>query len=1124
MKKFISKFETKNEPCSAGGSSSRETNSFVGKTFKLSKENVVTVEEVLAEGGFAVVFLVKGAKGERYALKRLYVNNEYDLGVCNREIKIASNLSGHKNIIGYIDHSINAKGNGVHEILLLMPYCKTNLLTQMNARLGTGFTEPEVLQIFCDVAEAVARLHQCQTPIIHRDLKVENVLQNDLGHYVLCDFGSATARILNPTSHGRTTVEEEIQRYTTLSYRAPEMIDLFNGQDITVKADIWALGCLLYKVCFFTLPFGESTLAIQSGQFSIPDGSKYSRGVHQLIRYMLEPDADRRPNIYQVCEVAFGIAGRANPVRNLTKCSVPPLDTLPVPPFESETKRLPTAPGGPAGGQHGGSTPKPAKPSAGQLPLEGGTSVAPRQRPKASQVATPGQMGVSSFSLGLPPNPSPKNIISSPTPGMAPVAGTIGTTAPTDAPEAFVAKFAANFPPASNSSSVPTVAAASAGSIDPTAPTVAGKDGTAVTALPAQPVAVAALFQTTYPDPFREAELAPIPSGGEMPTASAPNSSSSSLSMVHSPSHAGTQQQHPGPSSAAAQTPTLGGSNSSSSSGVHGAGVGILAPPKPSGHRRNVSDTSAFNKAFATETSQFLAPFDQSTNNYQPSSSVSPSVGQTAASVGASMASGSNSSLHKQQQQQHASSLASSSNPQLFQQQRSTSSAGGSANWNPFGDPTPFAQMTEDHIFGEEFDKIREQGSQGSLKTPPEVPRHSSLPLIQTAASAAGNMAALSTVQQAAPFSPENIPDTLGDDEDDPFSSAPFSLPVRTDKSKSFKLASRKVIVIDGGFSTQLTEHVGAKLDKDPLWTSRFNATNPAAVLETHLDYLKAGADCILTNTYQASIEGYMDFLDLNEDESLKLIRASVELARRARTRYLAEKLENKSHKIPWVVGSIGPYGAHLHDGSEYTGAYADHVPANRLQKWHRPRINAIVEAGVDALAIETIPCRMEAEALLDLLSADHPTVRFWISFQCRDGASLAHGENFAETVLGLWNRARQLANPNLLAIGVNCVNPQHVLPLLRSVHELLQQRAAGTPPESERIPLIVYPNSGEQWDAAASCWRGAENLTPLETYLPQWVEMGVKFVGGCCRTNARDIKRIKKAVIGLYGSRSNEN
>ncbi|XP_049280096.1 AP2-associated protein kinase 1 [Anopheles funestus] len=1101
MKKFISKFETKNEPTSVG--SSRETNSFVGKTFKLSKENVVTVEEVLAEGGFAVVFLVKGAKGERYALKRLYVNNEYDLGVCNREIKIASNLSGHKNIIGYIDHSINAKGNGVHEILLLMPYCKTNLLTLMNARLATGFSEPEVLQIFCDVAEAVARLHQCQTPIIHRDLKVENILQNDLGNFVLCDFGSATARVLNPTSHGRTMVEEEIQKYTTLSYRAPEMIDLFNGQDITVKADIWALGCLLYKVCFFTLPFGESALAIQSGQFSIPDGSKYSRSVHQLIRYMLEPDSEKRPNIYQVCDIAFGIAARSNPVRNLTKCSVPPLETLPVPPFESETKRVPTV--GSAVGQTG-STPKPTKP-VGQLPIEGGTSVAPRQRPKASQAATP-NVGVNSFSLGLPPNPSPKNILSSPTPGMAPSA--IGASG-TDAPEAFVAKFTANFPPAT--STVP--AASSISTIDQSAAAaaVATTDGTAVTVLSTQqpPVAVAALFQTTYPDPFREAELAPIPSGGEVPLAgtSAHNSSSSSLSMIHSPSHAPNPQGVP---SNTTQTPTLGGSNSSSSSAVAG---GILAPPKTSGHRRNVSDTSAFNKAFATETSQFLAPFDQATNNYQPTSA-SPPGQQTTAS------NGSNSSLHKHPSgvsaagvgfEPRASSMASSSNPQLYQQQRSTSSAGTGSNWNPFGDPTPFAQMTEDHIFGEEFDKIRELGSQGSLKTPPEVPRHSSLPLIQMVSLPAG-------IQQAAPFSPENIPDTLGDD-DDPFSSAPFSMPVRTDKSKSFKLSSRKVIVIDGGFSTQLSEHVGAKPDKDPLWTSRFNATNPAAVLETHLDFLKAGADCILTNTYQASIEGYMDFLDLNEDESVQLIKASVELARRARTRYLAEKLENKSHKIPWVVGSIGPYGAHLHDGSEYTGAYADQVPANRLQKWHRPRINAIVEAGVDALAIETIPCRMEAEALLDLLTAEHPTVRFWISFQCRDGSTIAHGEQFAETVIALWNRAKQLSNPNLLALGVNCVNPQHVLPLIRSVYE---QCGAGSSSDGNRIPLIVYPNSGEQWDAIGGCWRGADNLTPLETYLPQWVEMGVKFVGGCCRTNARDIKRMKKTVIGLYGSRSNEN
>ncbi|XP_052869202.1 AP2-associated protein kinase 1 isoform X2 [Anopheles cruzii] len=1061
MKKFISKFETKNEPTPT--SSSRETNSFVGKTFKLSKENVVTVEEVLAEGGFAVVFLVKGSKGERYALKRLYVNNEYDLGVCNREIKIASNLSGHKNIIGYIDHSINAKGNGgVHEILLLMPYCKTNLLALMNARLGTGFTEQEVLQIFCDVAEAVARLHQCQTPIIHRDLKVENILQSDQGHYVLCDFGSATGRILNPNSHGRTMVEEEIQKYTTLSYRAPEMIDLFGGQDITVKADIWALGCLLYKICFFTLPFGESALAIQSGQFCIPDGSKYSRELHQLIRYMLEPDPEKRPNIYQVCDVAFSIAGRANPVRNLTKCSVPGLETLIVPPFESETKRFSVT----CGTAMSGSGPKPAKPTL-QAPPEGGTSVAPRQRPKASQASAATVSGAS-FSLGLPPNPSPKNILSSPTPGGAP-------TGPAEAPEAFVAKFSANFPPT-----------------------------------PGTAVPVATLFETTYPDPFREPEM---PYGESSNIVSTNHSSSSSLSVVHSPSH----PVPPLSASSAASTATAEGTSS------------ILAPPKmATGHRRNVSDTSAFNKAFATETCQFLA-YEQSTHNYQQASIANSAI--TAPSTVSTH--GSNGSIHNIHtlvssaaiasalETRPANLVAASSNPQLHQPRSNSSAgvAGSGMNWNPFGDPTPFAQMTEDHIFGEEFDKIRQQGSQSSLKTPPEVPRHSSLPLIQALAT----NTTLSNVQQAAQFSPENLPDTLADDDDDPFSSAPFSLPSLRGGGKSFKaLTSRKVIVIDGGFSTQLAEHVGPKVDNDPLWTSRFNATNPSAVLETHLDFLKAGADCITTNTYQASLEGYMDFLDLNEDESLKLIRASVELARLARTRYIAEKQENKSHKIPWIVGSIGPYGAHLHDGSEYTGAYADQVPANRLQKWHRPRINAIVAAGVDALAIETIPCRVEAEALLELLTTEHPGVRFWISFQCRDGTTIAHGENFADTVIDLWSKAALLANHNLLAIGVNCVHPQYVTPLLRSVTE---RRGASSEAGSccDRIPMIVYPNSGEQWDAVTASWHGTENVVPLETYIPQWVECGAKFIGGCCRTNARDVRRLKKTIISLYGSRISE-
>ncbi|XP_044029574.1 AP2-associated protein kinase 1-like isoform X2 [Siniperca chuatsi] len=374
MRKF---FDSRRElvssgPGSGGGGgssgSSHAGGNFIGRAFTVGRHQV-TVDEIIAEGGFAIVFLVRTNQGVRCALKRMYVNNEHDLQVCKREIQIMKDLVGHKNIVGYLDSNITAMGSrDVWEVLILMDYCKGGqVVNLMNQRLQTGFTEAEVLQIFCDTCDAVSRLHQRKTPIIHRDLKVENILLHDKGHYVLCDFGSATNKFQSPQTEGVAAVEEEIKKYTTLSYRAPEMVNLYNNKIITTKADVWALGCLLYKLCFFTLPFGESQVAICDGSFTIPDNSRYSYDLHCLIRYMLEPEPDKRPDIYQVSYFAFKLAQRTCPVQNVTNSPIP--SKLPEPIKASEA----------AAAKKSQTKPRLTDP----IPTTE-TSITPRQRPKAA--------------------------------------------------------------------------------------------------------------------------------------------------------------------------------------------------------------------------------------------------------------------------------------------------------------------------------------------------------------------------------------------------------------------------------------------------------------------------------------------------------------------------------------------------------------------------------------------------------------------------------------------------------------------------------------------------------------------------------------------------------------------
>lgn len=249
---------------------------------------------------------------------------------------------------------------------------------------------------------------------------------------------------------------------------------------------------------------------------------------------------------------------------------------------------------------------------------------------------------------------------------------------------------------------------------------------------------------------------------------------------------------------------------------------------------------------------------------------------------------------------------------------------------------------------------------------------------------------------------------------------------------------------------------------------------------------LIAGADIIITNTYQAYIDGFQKYLGLTEEESIQLIKKAVQYAREA-----ISKLPT-GRKV-MIAGSVGPYGACLQDGSEYKGNYMDYMTKEKLIVWHRPRVQALVEAGVDFLAMETIPGFEEAEALVTLLK-EFPEQKAWLSFSCKDDEHISRGDEFSTAVTHCW----KLNPEQLVAVGTNCVHPQYVTQLLKSVRA-----------ENQDIPLVVYPNSGETWQAGVG-WVGKESCVPLISYLPEWLSLGVHYVGGCCQTTAEDTKKYR--------------
>ena len=269
-------------------------------------------------------------------------------------------------------------------------------------------------------------------------------------------------------------------------------------------------------------------------------------------------------------------------------------------------------------------------------------------------------------------------------------------------------------------------------------------------------------------------------------------------------------------------------------------------------------------------------------------------------------------------------------------------------------------------------------------------------------------------------------------------------------------LLADQLYLLDGGFSDQLALYLGQpRVDGDPLWTARSLVTAPDTVVRVHRDFLAQGARVILTNSYQASLQGFEDHLKMNAKQTREAMTASARLAWRA----VEEEGRVAGHAL--VAGSVGPYGACRGDGSEYTGNYLAAMEREELAEWHRPRVEALVEGRVSCLAVETMPHSKEVMAVLDCVQAASVILPVWVSFTLRDGGHLGGGETVEEAVRAVLRHPVARAG-RLMALGVNCSAPEHVTPALRSMRAV-----------TKVTPLVVYPNSGETWDGAAREWRG---------------------------------------------------
>jgi homocysteine S-methyltransferase len=320
--------------------------------------------------------------------------------------------------------------------------------------------------------------------------------------------------------------------------------------------------------------------------------------------------------------------------------------------------------------------------------------------------------------------------------------------------------------------------------------------------------------------------------------------------------------------------------------------------------------------------------------------------------------------------------------------------------------------------------------------------------------------------------------------------------PVTLHTELDFFASSSSLRVLDGGMATEL-ERRGCDIS-GPLWSAAVLESAPQAIAAVHLDYLRAGADCISTASYQVSAHGYRE-IGRSAGDANRALRLSVELAEQARADYARE-----NRRRVWIAASLGPFGAALHNGAEYHGRYA--IAFDELVAFHAERLANLADCGADCIALETIPSLEEGHAVL-LALAQTPSLTAWISFTCRDARHVAHGETLAECA------AAVASSPQIAAIGINCTAPHLIADLIAQAQTGAAEAQRGTERGSGPAkPVLVYPNSSETWDAAARSWHGEADPAHFGALARAWFAAGAQAVGGCCRTGPAHICAVAAA------------